>query len=115
MFTDELVILMAIEEAGESAQKPKRRPKSITGSHIGYLCDSLVRHGYLATDSGGGHKLTSKGWDAILMEAILLVSGVDEARMKDRMQRVALLSSWITQHIDNLIDNLGEKSARVLS
>lgn len=111
MFTDEVAILMAIEEAGESAQKPKRRPKSITGSHIGYLCDSLVRHGYLAADSGGGHKLTSKGWNTILMEAILLVSCEDEARMKDRMQRLALLFNDINQHIDNL----GEKSVRALS
>lgn len=111
MFTDEVVILMAIEEAGESAQKPKRRPKSITGSHISYLCDSLVRHGYLAADSGGGRKLSSKGWDTILMEAILLVSCVDEARVKDRMQRLALLSNEINQHIDNP----GEKPARVLS
>ncbi len=109
MFTDEVVVLMAIDEAGESIKKPKSVPKSITGSHIGYLCNSLVRHGYLAVHSLAKHKLTSKGRDAILREAVLLVNCGDRVRAKDRMQRLEWLYDEISQHIDNF----GEKSVKI--
>ena len=104
MFTDEVVVLMAIEEARESAKKPK----SITGSHIGYLCNLLVRRGYLTANSPAEPKLTWKGWDAILKEAILFINCVDRARAKDRAQSL----EWLYNKIGQNIDDLGEKSIR---
>ena len=101
MFTDEVVTLMTIEEVGKVTKKPTRCPRDITDNHTGYLCDSLVRRGYLAANSPGGYRLTSKGWNAILREAILLVACGDEMWVKDRMEKLEWLYAEISQQIDD--------------
>ena len=101
MFAYEVITLMTIEEVEKLTKKPTSRPRDITDNHIGYLCDSLVRRDYLAADSPGGYQLTSKGWNAILREAILLVACGDEAWAKDRMERLERIYAEISQQIDN--------------
>ena len=102
MFTNELITLMAIEEVGKITKKPTSRPKNITDNHIGYLRDSLVRHGVLAANSLGEYQLTSKGWNVILWEAILLVACGDEAWVKDRIERLEQLYDEISRQADNI-------------
>ena len=101
-FTDEMITLMTIEEVGKLTKKPTSRPTDITDNHIGYLCNSLVRRGYLAANSLAGYQLTSKGWNAILREGILLVACGDEAWVKDRMEKLEWLYAEISQQIDDL-------------
>ncbi len=100
MFTDEMIISMAIEEAGELVTYPINHPKEIKGNHIGYLCDSLVRHGYLTANSLKGYQLTPKGREAILWEAMLLVRCKDKARAKSRMEGLERIYTEISQQID---------------
>jgi len=47
LFSGEMVILIAIAGAGDFGKKILTRPMDVTGEYIGYLYDSLVRHGYL--------------------------------------------------------------------
>jgi predicted transcriptional regulator len=61
MFPSEMVILMAIVVAEGSSKKLLTRPMDVTGEYIGYLCNSLVRRGYLGRSSSTGYQLTSKG------------------------------------------------------
>ncbi len=102
MFTDEMITLMTIEEVGKSAEKPTSHLQDITENHIGYLCSSLVRRGCLTANSLGGYRLTSKGWNAILREATLLVACGNGAWVKDRMERLVRKYAEINQHIGNL-------------
>jgi len=92
---------MTIEEVHKLTKRPTSRPKDITDNHIGNLHDSLVRCGCLAVNSLGGYQLTSKGWNVILREAILLVACGDEAWAKDRMERLEQLYDEISQQVDN--------------
>lgn len=101
MSTNELITLMTIDEVGKLTQRPTSSPEDITDNHIGYLRDSLVRRGYLAANSPGGYQLTSKGWNVILWEAILLVTCGDEAWVKDRMERLEQLYDEISQQVDS--------------
>jgi len=97
-----MITLMTIKAVGKLAEKPTSRSQDITDNHIGYLCGSLVREGYLTTNSPEGYQLSSKGWNAILREAILLVACGDSAWVKDRMERLVRKYAEINQHIDNL-------------
>ena len=99
MFNDEVVTLMTIQEMNKPTKQQTRRPKNITDDHIGYLSDSLVRRGYIAANNLGEYQLTSKGWNAILREATLLVACGDETWAKDRMERSEWLYTEISQHI----------------
>ena len=66
MFPSEMVILMAIVVAEGSSNKLLTRPMDITSEYLGYLCNSLVKRGYLGKNSSTGYQLTSKGRQAIL-------------------------------------------------
>ena len=66
MFPSEMVILMAIVIAEGSSNKLLTRPMDVTSEYIGYLCNSLVRRGYLGKNSSTGYQLTSKGRQTIL-------------------------------------------------
>lgn len=103
MFSDEIITLMTIKEVGKFIQKPISCPNDITDDHIGYLCDSLVRRGYLAMNRLAGYQLPSKGRNVILREAIQLVACGDERRAKDRMKRLEWLYDEISQQVDNFI------------
>ena len=99
MFSDEIITLMTIEEVGKPTKKPTSCPKDIPDNHIGYLCDSLVRRGYISVNNPGGYQLTSKGRNTVLREAILLVACGDEAWSKDGMERLEWLYAEISQRI----------------
>lgn len=103
MFTDELVVLMTIEAAEGSTKKSKSRPAAINSSHTGYLCHSLVRHGYLTVNDSRGYQVTSKGRDIILWEAIRLVSDADGAGTRDRIEKLERLYSEISRHIEIIL------------
>lgn len=66
MFPSEMVILMAIVVTEGSSKKPLTRPMDVTGEYIGYLCNSLVRRGYLGRNTATGYQLTSKGRQTLL-------------------------------------------------
>lgn len=99
MFTDEVVTLMTIEEAGKLTKNPASRSRNITNDDIGCLCDSLVRRGHLATNSLGEYQLTLKGCNTILQEAILLVACADQGWAKDRMEKLEQLHTEIDRQI----------------
>jgi predicted transcriptional regulator len=61
-----MVILMAIVIAEGSSKTPLTRPMDVTGEYIGYLCNSMVRRGYLGRNSSTGYQLTSKGRQSLL-------------------------------------------------
>ena len=52
MFPREVAVLIAIVSARDSGRKLLSRPVDAVGEYIGYLCDSLVEHGYLKRDGG---------------------------------------------------------------
>ena len=66
MFPSEMVILMASLVAEGSSKKLLTRPMDVTGEYIGYLCNSLVKRGYLGRNTLTGYRLTSKGRQTLL-------------------------------------------------
>ena len=65
MFPAEMVILMAIEVAGDSVKRLLNRPTDISGQYITYLYESLVKRGYLERDRYRGYNLTAMGKEAL--------------------------------------------------
>jgi len=65
MFPAEMVILMAIEVAGDSVKRLLNRPMDISGQYIAYLYESLVKRGYLERDRYRGYNLTAMGKEAL--------------------------------------------------
>ena len=100
MFTDEMIISMAIDEAGELTTKPTNHSKKITGKHISYLYNSQVRRGYFTETGLKGCEVTRNGWNAILREAILLILCEDRATAKSRIEKLERLYTEINQQID---------------
>ncbi len=97
MFPSEMVILMAIAGAGDSGKKLLTRPMDVTGEYIGYLCDSLVRRGYLKGNTPGGYQLTSKG-----SEALFDFLHRNKTRAKEMIKTLQQLGIEISQEIDKL-------------
>lgn len=65
MFPSEMVILMAIEVAGDSVKRLLKRPRDVSGQYIAYLYESLVKRGYLVGNRDKGYKLTAMGREAL--------------------------------------------------
>ena len=65
MFPGEMVILMAIEVAGDSVKRLLNRPMDVSGQYINYLYESLVRRGYLKGNKYRGYELTTIGRQAL--------------------------------------------------
>jgi DNA-binding IclR family transcriptional regulator len=65
MFPSEVAILMAIEEAEELTTRQLTHVTDVTGVHLRYLCNSLVRRGYLEPANSRGYRVTFKGKEAI--------------------------------------------------
>ena len=61
MFPSEMVILMAIAAAKDPNEKLLTRPLDVVGEYISYLCNSLIRRGYLIEKRPRGYLLTAKG------------------------------------------------------
>ena len=66
MFPSEIVILMAIEEADKPDIQKLAHATDIKGIYLRYLCDSLIRRGYLSGNDSREYRVTSKGKEAIL-------------------------------------------------
>jgi len=97
MFPREMVILMAIVEAGQFGRKLVTQPMDITGEYIGYLYASLVRRGYLKGNSSRGYQLTVKG-----REAVLEFLSNNRTNARDRIKALQQLRIEIGQEIDKL-------------
>ena len=97
MFPSETVILMAIVIAEGSSKKPLTRPMDVTGEYIGYLCNSLVRRGYLGRNSSTGYQLTSKG-----RQTILEFIQENKNRVSDTVKMLHQLGIEDSQAIENL-------------
>ena len=77
MFPSEMVILMDIAKNKDSRKQLVNRPMDIINEYISYLCDSLVRRGYIKGNRTKGYRLTSMG------RGILRVQAKNEARVKE--------------------------------
>ena len=66
MFPSEIAVLAAIEEAEELTPKQLTHVTDITGVQLRYLCDSLVRRGYLRQNDSKEYQITFKGRQAVL-------------------------------------------------
>jgi len=96
MFFGEMVILMAIEVAGDSGKK-LLNPMDVTGNYISCSCESLVRRGYLKGNSSRGYQLTSAGREA-LFEFLL----ENKTRVKEMIKMLQQLGVEASEEIDKL-------------
>ena len=65
MFPSETVILTDIARNKDSGKQLVNRPMDIISEYISYLCDSLVRRGYIKGNRTKGYQLTSMGRGAL--------------------------------------------------
>ena len=82
MFPSEIVILTDIARNKDSGKQLINRPIDVINEYIYYLCDSLVRRGYIKGNRTKGYQLTSMG------RGILGVRGKSEARVKKQKAKV---------------------------
>jgi predicted transcriptional regulator len=66
MFPSERAILMDIATNKDSNKQLANRPMDVVSEYISYLCDSLVRRGYLTRNGVKGYTLTSMGREPLL-------------------------------------------------
>ena len=76
MFPTEMEILLDITKNKDSGKQLMSRPMDVVSEYICYLCDSLVRRGYIKGNKTKGYRLTSMGRE------ILAVPAKNEARVK---------------------------------
>lgn len=88
MLNEEVITLIAIREAGEFSRKQTNGPREIDDKRINDLRNQLVSGGYLAVDNPERYQLSSKGRNAILMEAIQLVNCDDDTWVRYRIQKI---------------------------
>ncbi|MBA7676286.1 hypothetical protein ES703_84527 [subsurface metagenome] len=94
----EMVILLAIAEAGEFGREVLARPMGdVPGEYIGHLYQSLVRRGYLRQSSSRGYQLTAKG-GAALIEFL----HKNETRVRQTIKALKRLRIEIGQEIDKV-------------
>lgn len=65
MFLSEVVIVIAIAAARDTGKELLIPPMDVIGEYIGYLCDSLVRRGYMKGNSSRGYQITLKGTETL--------------------------------------------------
>ena len=97
MFLGEAAMLMAIAITGDSGKKLLTRPMDVVGGYMGYLCDSLVGHGYVKRDGSGEYRLTSKG-----REALSEFVHTNKTSVKDTLKTLQPLGIEINVEVDNL-------------
>jgi len=66
MFPSETAILMDIARNKDSGKQLANQAMDIVSEYIGYLCDSLVRRGYITGNRTKGYQLTSVGRGTLL-------------------------------------------------
>ena len=96
MFFGEMVILMAIEVAGDSGKKLLNL-MDVTSEYISSSYESLVRHGYLKGNSSRGYQLTSEGREA-LFEFLL----ENKTRVKEMIKMLQQLGVEAGDEIEEL-------------
>jgi len=97
MFTSEAAVLMAIASTRDSGKKLLTRPMDVVGEYIGYLCDSLIKRGYLKRDGSREYQLTSKG-----REALFEFLYENQDKVKDAIKTLQQLGIEINQRADKL-------------
>jgi len=97
MFPSEMAILMAIASTRDSGKKLLTRPMDVVGEYIGYLCDSLVKRGYLKRDGSREYQLTLQGREA-LSEFLYK----NKTEVKDAIKTLQQLGIEISQRADKL-------------
>ncbi len=97
MFPSEMAILMAIAVTRDSGKKLLTRPMDVVGGYMGYLCDSLVDHGYVKRDGSREYQLTSKG-----REALFEFLYENQTKVKDAIKTLQQLGIEISQRTDKL-------------
>ena len=106
MFPSEMVILMAIAGARDFAKKLPIRSMDVTGEYIGYLCDSLVRRGYLKKNYLRSYQITSQGRDA------LEFLHKNKTRVKDTIKMLQQLGIEISQETGEKRSNRNQTEER---
>ena len=66
MFPSETAILMDIARNKDSGKQLANRAMDVVSEYIGYLCDSLVRRGYMMGNRIKGYQLTPMGRGTLL-------------------------------------------------
>ena len=97
MFPSEAAVLIAIASTKDSGKKLLTRPMDVVGEYIGYLCDSLVKRGYLKRDGSREYQLTSKG-----REALFEFLYENQDKVKDAIKTLQQLGIEINQRADKL-------------
>ena len=97
MFPSEMTILMAIAVTRDAGKKLLTRPMDVVGEYIGYLCDSLIRRGYLKRDGSRQYQLTSKG-----RETLFEFLYKNKTRVKDAIETLQQLGIEINLEEDSL-------------
>ncbi len=97
MFPSEMVILMAILITRDSGKKLLTRPMDVVGEYIGYLCDSLVKRGYLKRGGSTEYQLTPEG-----RENLCEFMYENETEVKDAIKTLKQLGIEINQRADTL-------------
>ena len=91
MFPSETVILMDIARNKDSGKQLVNRPMDVVNEYICYLCDSLVRRGYIKGNRTKGYQLTPMG------RRIIGVRGKNEARVKETKRKPRQLVSSVVR------------------
>ena len=65
MFPNEIVILMALEEAEVLTARQLNGATDVTGAAFRHMCNSLVRRGYLESNGSRGYRITAKGKETL--------------------------------------------------
>ena len=97
MFPSEVAVLMAIVSTRDSGRKFLTRPMDVVGEYIGYLCDSLVKRGYLKKDGSTEYQLTPQG-----KKALLEFLYQNKTEVKNAVRTLQQLGIEISQRADEL-------------
>jgi len=97
MFPSEMAILMAIAAARDTGKELLIPPIDVIREYISYLCDSLVRRGYIEGNGSKGYQFTLKG-----MEALFEFLRENRTRFGDTVKMLRQLRIEISREINKL-------------
>ena len=97
MFPSEMAILMAIASTRDSGKKLLTRPMDVVGEYIGYLCESLVKRGYLKRNGSREYRLTPQG-----RESLFEFLYENKTEVEDAIKTLQQLGIEVSQRADSL-------------
>lgn len=97
MFPREMAILMDIARDKDAGKWLINRPMDVISKYIGYLCDSLVRRGYITGNKTKGYQLTSMGRGTLTKFA-----RKSQATDRDTIRRLGQLNIEYGQKLNKL-------------